>query len=115
METIRNYLDSMFRGLPDTTETRRAKAELLAMMEDKYQELKAEGKTENEAIGTVIAEFGNMEELKDNLGDAAVLQPETVSEERRTVSLGEAEDFLQIRKTVLFLQYLFPLLSASER
>lgn len=63
METIRVYLDTMFRSLPDTSEVRRAKEELLAMMEDKYTELRSEGKSENEAIGQVIAEFGNAEEL----------------------------------------------------
>ena len=38
------------------------------MMEDKYTELKNEGKSENEAVGTVIAEFGNLDELAEDLG-----------------------------------------------
>ena len=38
------------------------------MMEDKYNELKAEGKTDNEAVGTVISEFGNLDELASELG-----------------------------------------------
>ena len=37
-------------------------------MEDKYTELIEEGRSENEAIGTVIAEFGNLEELAQDLG-----------------------------------------------
>ena len=40
METIRNYLNAMFAGLPDTPEVRRAYEELAAMMEDKYTELR---------------------------------------------------------------------------
>lgn len=68
METIRNYLNAMFAGLPDTPEVRRAYIELAAMMEDKYTELIEEGRSENEAIGTVIAEFGNLEELAQDLG-----------------------------------------------
>ena len=36
METIRNYLESMFANLPGTPEVRRAKDELWQMMEDKY-------------------------------------------------------------------------------
>jgi len=63
METIKNYLDSMFSSLPDTEEVRRAKEEILQMMEDKYNELKSSGSTENEAICIVIKEFGNLEEL----------------------------------------------------
>ena len=40
METIKNYLDTMFQNLPDSPEIRRVKEDLLASMEDKYQELK---------------------------------------------------------------------------
>ena len=68
METIRNYLNAMFAGLPDTPEVRRAYEELAAMMEDKYTELIEEGLSENEAVGTVISEFGNLEELAQTLG-----------------------------------------------
>ena len=68
METIRNYLNAMFAGLPDTPEVRRAYEELAAMMEDKYTELIAEGRSENEAVGTVISEFGNLEEIAQTLG-----------------------------------------------
>ena len=68
MDTIRNYLNAMFAGLPDTPEVRRAYEELAAMMEDKYTELMEEGQTENEAVGTVISEFGNLEELAQTLG-----------------------------------------------
>lgn len=49
MEIIINYLDSMFASLPNTEEVRKAKAEMASMMEDKYTELKAEGKSEKEA------------------------------------------------------------------
>ena len=38
------------------------------MMEDKYTELTEEGLSENEAVGTVISEFGNLEELAQTLG-----------------------------------------------
>ena len=61
METIRNYLDAMFANMPNTPEVKKAKAELLTMMEDKYNELIAEGETENSAVGTVISEFGNLD------------------------------------------------------
>ena len=46
----------------------RAKMELGQMMEDKYNELIAEGKMDNEATGIVISEFGNLEELAEELG-----------------------------------------------
>ena len=68
METIRNYLETMFMQLPDTPEVRRAKKELGQMMEDKYNELTADGMSTNEAVGIVISEFGNLDELAESLG-----------------------------------------------
>ena len=68
METIKNYLEAMFANMPNTPEVKKAKAELLAMMEDKYNEMIAEGINENTAVGTVISEFGNLDELAEDLG-----------------------------------------------
>lgn len=68
MNAINEYLDNMFKTFPDTPEVRRARMELAQMMEDKYTELIDEGKTENEAVGIVISEFGNLSELSDILG-----------------------------------------------
>ncbi len=76
METIRNYLESMFQTLPNTPEVQKAKHELWQMMEDKYTELKSEGKSENEAIGIVISEFGNLDELAFDLGISGYMNPE---------------------------------------
>ena len=39
METIKNYLEAMFANMPNTPEVKKAKDELLAMMEDKYNEM----------------------------------------------------------------------------
>lgn len=68
MNTIETYLENMFASMPRTNEIMKVKADLLANMEDKYNELKDEGKTENEAIGIVISEFGNIDELIRELG-----------------------------------------------
>lgn len=68
METIRNYLDTMFANMPNTPAVIRAREELWQMMEDKYNELIEEGKTQNEAVGTVISEFGNLSELAEAIG-----------------------------------------------
>ena len=68
MEAIREYLSNLFFNVPETPDVLRAKAELMEMMEDKYEELIKEGKSEEEAIGIVISEFGNLEELAKELG-----------------------------------------------
>lgn len=72
------YLENMFAGLPKTPEVEHLKQELLSGMEDKYLELKREGKSENEAIGIVISEFGNIEELTAELGIQPVSAEEAV-------------------------------------
>ena len=98
METIRNYLENMFANLPNSPEVLRAKDELWQMMEDKYNELISEGKSENEAVGTVISEFGNLDEIAADLGlEKEVRQEKAVQEEspRRPVCLDEVKDYLQ--------------------
>ena len=95
METIKSYIESMFRNLPQTEKVLRAKSELFQMMEDKYTELIKEGKSENEAVGTVISEFGNLEEIANDLGIADIYK--STREEninRRKLSFAEVEGFL---------------------
>lgn len=95
METIRKYMESLFTSLPNTEEVRRAKEHLLEMAEDKYTSLREEGVSENEAVAQVIAEFGNLDELKEELGIK-----ETVDNDRanygqaRVLTLAEIKDFL---------------------
>ncbi len=74
MDTIMNYLNTMFATVAQTEQMQKIKNDLAANMEDKYHELKAEGKSENEAVGTVISEFGNIDEL---LKDIGISQPQT--------------------------------------
>lgn len=99
METIRNYLETMFASLPNTLEVQKAKQELWQMMEDKYTELIGEGKTENEAVGIVISEFGNLDELAEELGISSFM----IQENRKTaggfrsVTLAEVKDYLHDR------------------
>lgn len=101
MEIIKNYLDTMFTSLPDADEVRRAKEELYQMMEDKYLELKSEGRSENEAIGIVIANFGNIDELKEELCQEK--EPMTFAEketEVKKVSLSQAREYVESVKRV---------------
>ena len=98
MEIIRNYLESMFASLPNTPEVLKAKDELWQMMEDKYNELISSGKNENEAVGTVISEFGNLNEIADDLGISENISMVSDNEEiqnRRHVTLDEAKSYLR--------------------
>lgn len=68
MDTIRNYLENMFLGYPKNEKILKAKEELLSMMDDKYHQLKEDGVSDNEAVGIVISEFGNLDEVSEILG-----------------------------------------------
>ncbi len=105
METIKNYLESMFRGLPLTEKVMKAKSELLQMMEDKYTELIRSGKTENEAVGEVIQNFGNLEDLSDDLGIKDILHQTKYSEvSRRKLSFEEVTEYLERKKMSALLK-----------
>ena len=68
MDTIDTFLDAMFAPYPSTPRLLEAKGELRAMMEDAYADAIGRGKTHNEAVGQVITDFGNLEELAPVLG-----------------------------------------------
>lgn len=105
MEIIKTYLDNLFAGLPDDERLARAKSELLSTMEDKYNSLKEDGKSENEAIGTVISEFGNIDELLEELGVSRTQQSTAPAADDapadNTISLSDeqANTYLRIRRS----------------
>lgn len=68
MDTINTFLEAMFAPYPATPRLLEAKRELHAMMEDAYADAVASGKSHNEAVGSVITDFGNLEELAPVLG-----------------------------------------------
>lgn len=75
MNVIIAYLDTMFSAYPLTPRMLEAKAELQTMMEDAYTGFIAQGLSENEAVGRVITEFGNLDELAPVLGISAEIAP----------------------------------------
>ena len=62
MDTLSNYVESVFANLPKTPEVLDQKNAMLNKMQDKYQQLKSEGKSEHEAISAAIAAHGNIDD-----------------------------------------------------
>ena len=97
MDIIRSYVENAFAAYASTPQMRDLKEEILANMEEKYEEMKRQGHSENEAVGAVISEFGNIGELVSELGldqgragfAAAAPQPG-----QRLLTEGEAADYL---------------------
>lgn len=97
MDAIISYIDNMFRSLPRSEEVTRAQRELQQMCEDRYHELRDEGASENEAVGRVITQFGNLDDLADELGIRRELDGAVVGDTVE-VTRKDAERFLQIRR-----------------
>jgi len=95
MNIIKTYIENIFVSLPNTKEVNKMKHDLLLNMEEKYLELKKNGKTENEAIGIVISEFGNIEELANELG---VSITHTEENKETIISVEEAKDYMTASK-----------------
>ncbi|WP_314060125.1 permease prefix domain 1-containing protein [uncultured Vagococcus sp.] len=97
MNTIADYLETMFINLPETPEIMQLKYDLYANMEDKYNELKVDGKSENEAIGVVISEFGNIDEILEEMN---VHYQEEEEESIPVVDLTEALSYVEGKKRI---------------
>ena len=98
METIRNYLESVFCRFPAPPEYAAVKQELLQKMQERYTALLESGYSQNEAVGTVIAECGNAEELLEQRGLLAV-SGDAADQKMVYLSAKEAEKYYAERKS----------------
>lgn len=67
-QQYQQYIDNMFRGLPETEEIIRLKSNLYQQAVHRHQELIVLGKTESETFGTIVIEMGERDALLKNLG-----------------------------------------------
>ncbi len=67
MESLKNYIDSIFYAYEENEESTRLKNDILAHMEEEYEELLRSGKNRSEAIGIIIEKFGSFDDLQDSL------------------------------------------------
>ena len=95
MDAINVYLDNMFLNLPQTERVLQAKQELGSAMEDRYLALRREGRTENEAVGQVIAELGDVSGLESEHGPGEADASQVTS---RYLSRDQALRFLTRKK-----------------
>lgn len=94
MNQIRVYVDNVFAAIPDSPEAREMKRNILESMEDAYQELREQGKSENEALGQVISQFGSVEEIREALGLEQAM-PETEYAPAADFSAALSPDLLE--------------------
>nr|WP_256449027.1 permease prefix domain 1-containing protein [Leucobacter chinensis] len=108
----------MFSAYPQTPRLLEAKLELRAMMEDAYTGFIGQGHSENEAVGQVIRDFGNLEELAPVLGittdigaSVSPSAPSSNTQDQAThpaaprntpITLDEAKGYAQAQKAIRF-------------
>lgn len=101
MNTINNYVETMFMNLPNTQELNNLKQDILINMEEKYHELISDGLSDNEAIGLVISEFGNIDEILNELEIKSKTTDNTTSiNSYNQLNFEEIDDYIAMRRSL---------------
>lgn len=79
MEILKNYIDFLFKDLPQCERISVAKQELLCKIQKKYDECVKNGKSESEAISIAISEYKDLKSAAIDLGIADFLKSEEQS------------------------------------
>lgn len=102
MSPIQAYIDQIFAAYPKTPELEALKVEFLGNMEERYQALLLEGKSSAEALGTVILEFGDMEELAKELN--ITQNSKQYTEKNKTTNTVESDIYtLPVEEAMFYL------------
>ena len=86
-EKIRVEVNTLFENAPNTKRANDLKDEIISNAEDKYEDLVKQGKTEEEALQTVIKEIGNVDELIEELNKNNPIHTQYVEEARKKTGL----------------------------
>ncbi len=68
MKRIKNHIDELFKDIPRNNETEMVKQEIIENLEEKVFYLIDQGNEQEDAINKAIVEFGDIEDLKQELG-----------------------------------------------
>lgn len=105
MKIFAEYIENSFSGLPQSNELQNIKQDMLANMEDKYDELISSGLSPHEAIGSVIVDFGDVDELLVELGYKTATGHDT-PETAEFMPLSRIRDYIeQIRLSALLVGF----------
>lgn len=63
MDSLVTYVNNTFSGVPQTEEIKNLKSEILNRMQSGFNDLKNDGKSDEEAVGIIISEFSNISDL----------------------------------------------------
>lgn len=64
---IKNYIDLLFKDVPNTSKAKDLKEEMLSNANDRYEDYIAQGKSDNEAYGLAVSSIGDVDDLLQDL------------------------------------------------
>ncbi|MGY3779257.1 permease prefix domain 1-containing protein [Isobaculum melis] len=68
MNKIDQFVEKIFAGIPETEETDTMKWDMQESLQERVRDLMEEGKTEEDAINKTIIDFGDIEDVRNELG-----------------------------------------------
>jgi hypothetical protein len=72
MRKIKDHVEELFKEIPDSERKETMKQEIIQNLEEKVLDLIYEGKEEEDAVNKAIVEFGDIEDIKKELGTTAM-------------------------------------------
>ncbi|KRG11773.1 hypothetical protein ACA29_15690 [Lederbergia galactosidilytica] len=85
MKVLKNHVQSLFRDIPNSEQKEALMDEVLQNLEEKVWDLMEQGKAEEDAINKAIVDFGDIEDLKQELG---VVETKPRKNKMRRLNLG---------------------------
>lgn len=68
VKKLKNHVHELFKDIPENEQKEAIMQEVLQNLKEKVWDLMEQGKTEEDAINKTIVEFGDIEDLKKELG-----------------------------------------------
>ena len=68
MKRMKSHVEELFKDIPESEQKKAIIQEVLENLEEKVWDLMEQGKEEEDAINKAIVEFGDIEEMKKELG-----------------------------------------------
>ncbi len=86
MMTIKDYVEGLFDGIPESPEKESIKQEIILNLDEKVQDLIDAGKEEEDAINKAIIDFGDIDEIKKDLLKSSGMQNEAKKKQTNYVN-----------------------------
>lgn len=106
MIKIQKYVDKMFKNIPNSEQKENIIRDIKQNLEDKIYDLMEHGKTEEDAINKAIVEFGDIEDIKRELGSIGTKNFEKLDKARIQLGFSICGSLLIIA-LVMFINFYY--------